>query len=38
MVVRVERRDRNIEEMRKAYLEYFFDEEPYTIDADTHVL
>ena len=35
MVVRVERRDRNIEEMRKAYLEYFFDDEPYTIDADT---
>lgn len=35
MVVRIERRDRNIEEMRNAYLEYFFDEESHTIDADT---
>ena len=35
MVVRIERRDRNIEEMRNAYLEYFFDEESHTIDVDT---
>lgn len=35
MVVKIERRDKNIEEMRKAYLEYYFDEETHTIDADT---
>lgn len=35
MVVRIERRDQNIEEMRNAYLEYFFDEESHVIDTDT---
>ena len=35
MVVRIERRDQDIEEMRKAYLEYYFDEEKHTIDPDT---
>lgn len=35
MVVRIERRDRNIEEMRKTYLEYYFDKESHTIDDDT---
>lgn len=35
MVVTIERRDKDIEEMRRAYLEYYFDEESHTIDADT---
>ncbi len=35
MVVRIERRDKKIEEMRNAYLEYYFDEELHIIDADT---